>query len=241
MIVSRWAVRRLRSRICRLMPTMIRPRVMMDFRVVGSFSSLCAELPDLLDPGQDLLPLLLELALGDVLFGEIEHLLDGARDLLDPLLDDQDLVEDHPRLGQGLDDGLLAALDLAGDGDLPLAREQGDVPHLPEVELDRVGRPFQAVEGDQVALPPPGDHLLLAGIEDLDPVAVHRGQEIVEVRLGIQLVGEGLVDLLEQEEALLPALGDELVDLVFLELAFRCHSGLLICHNARICLVMSCF
>ncbi|MGD1010707.1 MAG: hypothetical protein ABR951_11210 [Candidatus Aminicenantales bacterium] len=77
----------------------------------------------------------------------------------------------------------------------------------------------------EVALAPPRDHLLLLGVEDLDPVVVHRGEEIVEVLLGVQVVGEGLVDLLEEQEALLPPLGDELGDFVLVELDVRRHAA----------------
>src|SRR5512143_3116701 len=122
---------------------------------------LPAELLDPLDLAQDLLLFLLELALGDVLLGDVEPLLDDERVFLDPVLEGQDLVEDEASPAEGLDDALLAPLDLAGDGDLPLARQQRDVAHLAEVELDRVGRPLQAVGRDEVGLAPLGDHLLL--------------------------------------------------------------------------------
>ena len=186
---------------------------------------LPAEVPDPLDLAQDLLLLLLELALGDVLLGDVEHLLDDERVLLDPVLEGQDLVEDEAGPAEGLDDALLAPLDLAGDGDLALAGQERDVAHLAEVELDRVGRPLQAVRRDEVALAPLGEHLLLARVEDLDPVVAHRRQEIVEILLGVEVLGEGLVDLLEQQVALLAALRDELGDLVLVELIVRRHGA----------------
>jgi hypothetical protein len=186
---------------------------------------LPAEILDPLDLGQDLLLLLLELALGDVLLGDVEHLLDDEGVFLDPFLQGQDLVEDEAGPAEGLDDALLAPLDLAGDRDLALAREERDVAHLAEVELDRVGRALQAVRRDEVALAALREHLLLAGIQDLDPVIAHRGQEIVEILLGIQVLCEGLVDLLEEKESLLAALRNELGDLVFVELVIRRHGG----------------
>jgi hypothetical protein len=72
-----------------------------------------------------------------------------------------------------------------------------------------------------------GDELLLVGIQDLDPVVVHRGEEIVEVLLGVQLLGERLVDLLEEQVALFTALGDELGDFVLGELRVGGHVGCL--------------
>ena len=212
MIFSRWVERRLRSRIRLLIWTMIRLLVRMVFRVGRDLVELPAEVLDLLDLGQDLFLLLLELPLGDVVLADVEHLLDDQRLDLDLVLEAQDLVQDESRLGQGLDDRFFAALDLPGDGDLAFAGQEGDVAHFPEVELDRIGRPLQALEGQQLALAALGDDLLLLLVEDLDPVVVDRAEEIVESPLVLELVLERLVDLLEQQIALLPALRDELGD-----------------------------
>ena len=78
---------------------MIRPRLTRVFFGLRDPVELAAQVPDLLDLGQDLLLLLLELALGDVVLGDVEHLLDDERVLLDPLLEGQDLVEDEAGLG----------------------------------------------------------------------------------------------------------------------------------------------
>ena len=204
-----------------------------EFPGVRDLVQPAAEVPDLLDLGQDLLLLLLELALGDVVLADVEHLLDDQRLDLDLLLEAQDLVQDEPGLGQGLDDRLLAALDLPGDGDLALAGQEGDVAHLPQVELDRIGRPLQALEGHELALAPLGNDLLLLRVEDLDPVIVDGAQEIVEALLGLQLVLEGLVDLLEEQVALLPALGDELGNVALGEFIFSRHAGLLRIRRCR--------
>ncbi|MBP1769982.1 MAG: hypothetical protein H6P96_600 [Candidatus Aminicenantes bacterium] len=98
-----------------------------------------AEGAELLDLGQDFVTPRLEAVVGEFLFRHVEQLDEGLGVLLEHGLEGGDLVEREGRPGQGLEDGLLAALHPAGQRDLLLPGQEQDAAHLAEVDLDQVG------------------------------------------------------------------------------------------------------
>ena len=195
--------------------------------VVGDLVQLPAQVVDLADLGQDLVFLFLEFALDDVVFGNVEHLLDDQRVGFDAFFQGQDFVEDETGLAERPDDGFFAALDFAGDGDLALPGKEGDAAHLAQVELDRIGRPLQPLGRQQRALAPAGSGFGLFLVEDFDPVAVERRKKIVEISVLFARVPEGFVYIIKKKIALLAAFGDELRDRVFGKFGVGRHKALL--------------
>ena len=155
MIFSFWVERRLRSRMGLLISTMIRLRDRAILRLLGIRSSfrLRSWIFLILARICFFFSSSLPSAMSSSLTSNISWMTMASTLICSSRL--RTSFRTRRVLDEGLDDGLLAALDLAGDGDLALAGQQGDVAHLPEVELDRVGRPLQALEGrDELALPP---------------------------------------------------------------------------------------
>ena len=201
------------------------------------------------------LPLVLLRRLGQLLLGLLvdqPRLLDGvdlaqhlAGPLLDPLVGDLFVVEDHQLanrapaglqvvahlddlLGDGrrardrLDDRQLAALDALGDFDLAFARQQRHGAHLAQVHPDRVVRlvegPRRQVQVHARRRPASLRPELLVRIDHLDAGAAERAEQVVQVVRRGDVGPQQVVDLVVEQVALFLADGDQL--LYFVELVF---------------------
>src|SRR5262245_27534217 len=203
-------------------------------RALRRLGELLGELllvPARLAHGVDLLLHLLraldDALVGDLLVVEDHQLADGALAGVQLVAEEDLLLRDQRRAGDGLDDGELAALDAACDLDLAFAREQRHGAHLAQVHAHRVVGLVERA-GREVELELFGAFLrpidrfdivaqvLLIGIDDLDAGAAERVEQIVELVGGRDLRREELVDFVVEEVALFLADVNELPDFVVL-------------------------
>ncbi len=139
-----------------------------------------------------------------------------------PLEDAPDLLQDEGVADEGLEDLAVPLLDGLGDGDLPVPVEEAHGPHLLEVEADGVGGVVPRVGGrlllgllGQLA-PQDGLGLLLV-LADGDLVVLQHQEDILEqFLLQLDVLGQVLVDLVVEEEPLVPPQLDEKLYLVAL-------------------------
>src|SRR4051812_19671160 len=175
----------------------------------------------------DLLRALDDPLVGDLLVVEDHQFADRPLAAVQLIAKCDDLAGDQRRAGDRLDHRQLAALDAAGDFDLAFAGEQRYGAHLAQVHADRV---VGLVEGARReielelfgAFRRPIDRLdivaqvLLIGVDDFDPGAAERVEQIIELVRRGDFRRQKLVHLVVEKVALLLADVDELPHLVVL-------------------------
>ena len=166
------------------------------------------------------------LLLGRFLLVVVDDVLDRDDVVAELVAQEADLVDGERGGQRGARRLVLALLDALGEGDLALAREEGDLAHLAEVEPDRVlgaaDRPRREVDAPvgRLVVVDLGRRLDLGGQADalgrVDQLDVHGAEhqhDVVELIEGDDVRGQGVVDLVVGEEALLLPLRDQLVQL----------------------------
>ena len=161
---------------------------------------------------------------GDLLFVEEHHFLDGAHAALEVVADGDDLADHDGRARQRLQNAQLAALDALGDFHFAFAREQRDRAHLAQVHADGVVGLFQRarreVEFDVLARFQLGIELLIEGaghlrpFEHIDALRADGGQQVLEVVGRMQVVRDKVVDLVVGEVSLFLTRIDQFFDVV---------------------------
>jgi hypothetical protein len=130
---------------------------------------------------------------------------------------DSDVSADCGRLEEGLLGLQLGVLDPLGNLDLLLAGQQRHLAHLLEVHPDRVvqdvvlRRPRFLLLGLLLALLVVLD---LVGLEDLDLEVLQDGEDVIDLLLVLDRLGQRLVDVVERQVALLLGEADQLADLL---------------------------
>ena len=131
--------------------------------------------------------------------------------------EDGDVAADGRRLEERLLGLQLRVLDPLGNLDLLLARQQRHLAHLLEVHPDRVVEDVVLRRARLLLL-----GLLLAllvvldlvGLEDLDLQVLEDGEDVIDLLLVLDRLGQRLVDVVERQVTLLLGKADELADLL---------------------------
>ena len=212
-------------------------------RVVELFLELLhdrALLADRVDLLQHLLRALVHPLVGNLVVLEDDELADRARAGFQLVAHRDDHLRDRRRAGDRLDDRQLAALDAPRNLDLALAGEQRHRAHLAQVHADGIVRLVQRA-GREIEL-----HLLAAlggpvellfleirllGVDDLDPRAAERIEQVVELVRRGDLGRQQFVDLVVQQIALFFPDGNQLPD--FVVFFFNRQAFLLPCSNPK--------
>ena len=200
-------------------------------RLVEAFLALAQEPVDCSKLAHHRAPEVGFLLLGELLFGIVHQVLDGDEVLAEVVADDADLLDGQGGREDGTGRLVLALLDALGQRDLALAREEGDAPHLAQVEPDGV---FRAPHGARRQVDAAGlDGLVVVGlgigglarglagepvrlgrVHHLDVHGAEEHHDVVELIEGDDVRRQGVVDLVVGQVALLLALGDQLVQLL---------------------------
>jgi len=170
---------------------------------------------------------LLFLLLGGFLLGVIHHVLDRDELATQLVAEDADLLDGERRGERGAGGLVLAFLDALGQRDLALARQEGDLPHLAQVEPHRVlraaHRPRRQVDAPVggVILVSLGRRLdlgretdALGRVHQFDVHGAEHQHDVVELIQRDHVGGQGVIDLVVGEEALLLPLRNQLVQLL---------------------------
>src|SRR5262249_12661711 len=188
---------------------------------------------DLGERVDDLSPQLLFLLLGELLFVDVDHFLDGDLAMTQRLTE---LLESLEREIGGEDrcrDLVLAFLDALGQRDFALAREERDPPHLAAVETNRVlgtadgaGGEIDGIAATVVVVLDDrrraghfgGQAGGLGGIHHLDVHGPEHHHDVVELIERDDVGGQGVIHLVVGEEALLLAHRNQAIELFELRL-----------------------
>ncbi len=180
-------------------------------------------LSDRLDLPKHLTLAVIDLVVGQLFVDKRHELADASLFVLELIAHRHDRAGDRRRAGDRLDDRQLAAFDALGDLDLALAGEEGHGAHLAEVHADRIVGLVECA-GGQVELELLGSFpsavqqlvfaILLFGIDDLDPGAAERAEQIIELVRRRDVGGQELVDLVVQQVSLFLADGNELLHFI---------------------------
>ena len=181
------------------------------------------------EAGEDAADQLALLLLGPVLVGDVRDVADRQARLAEPVLQRLELALGQVRRHDGARDAFLALLDPLGERDLALAREERDPAHLPEVHpngvfgaADGSGRQVDRLTGlGRGRLLPLVERVLevvrqagsLGGVDDVDVHGSEHQHDVVELVRRDQVPGQGVVELVVGDVALLLARGDQLVQL----------------------------
>ena len=188
---------------------------------------LLVVLGEFVDLSGEFLQTVLQDVVGDLLFVESDHFLDGADAFFEVVAHREQFVNHDRRARKRLEHAQLSPLNALGDFHFAFARKQRNRPHLAQIHADRVVGFFQGAGGEvefdvfgaffsffEFLIERGGRHF--RAFQHIDSLRTNGGQQIIQVFGTVHIVRDQVIDLIVSEISLLFTRIDQLLNILVL-------------------------